>query len=178
VPVPPSWLIEPLWDQFSALLPERPRYHPDHPLRCHRPRIDDRIVFDKLLQLLLLAPSLDRLDELGPLPEDITVHLDAGYDSDKTRALLSERGPHCSIAWRAAVSGGSVAGRAASSVMTFPCGDPGRLADVAHRDGGGATLEEQAHCRCAEGRAGLGLLAFPEPRSCCLHWRPGPFRNV
>jgi IS5 family transposase len=28
------------------------------------------------------------------LPDDITVHLDAGYDSDKTRALLSERGLH------------------------------------------------------------------------------------
>src|SRR4051812_4601445 len=40
----------------------------------------------------LLAPTLDRLDDLGPLPDDITVHLDAGYDSDKTRALLSERG--------------------------------------------------------------------------------------
>lgn len=33
----------------------------------------------------LLAPPLDRLDDLGPLPDDITVHLDAGYDSDKTR---------------------------------------------------------------------------------------------
>ncbi|GAA2568071.1 IS5-like element ISCgl6 family transposase [Streptomyces lienomycini] len=36
----------------------------------------------------LLASTLDRLDDLGPLPDDITVHLDAGYDSDKTRALL------------------------------------------------------------------------------------------
>lgn len=40
----------------------------------------------------LLAPTLDRLDDLRPLPDDITVHLDAGYDSDKTRALLDERG--------------------------------------------------------------------------------------
>lgn len=39
----------------------------------------------------LRAPTLDRLDDLGPLPDDITVHLDAGYDSDKTRALLDER---------------------------------------------------------------------------------------
>ncbi|MES4909513.1 MULTISPECIES: transposase [unclassified Streptomyces] len=42
----------------------------------------------------LLAPTLDRLDDLGPLPDGITVHLDVGYDSDKTRALLSERGLH------------------------------------------------------------------------------------
>jgi hypothetical protein len=26
----------------------------------------------------------DKLDELGPLPDGITVHLDAGYDSNKT----------------------------------------------------------------------------------------------
>lgn len=206
MPVLPSWLTEPLWDQFAALLPERPTYHPLHPLRCHRPRISDRIVFDKMLQLLrfgcsyqaiadttcsattirnrrdewialgvftrlrqialtcydriiglvldqiavdgsitkapgggevagrspvdrgkqglkrsgmtdgygiplgrilaganhhdspLLAPTLDRLDDLGPLPDDITVHLDAGYDSDKTRTLLEERGLHGRIA--------------------------------------------------------------------------------
>jgi len=189
-----------------SLLPERPEFHPDHPLGCHRRRISDRIVFDKMLQLLrfgcsyeaiadttcsattirsrrdewiqlgvfarlkqialdsydrivglvldhiavdgsitkapgggeaagrspvdrgkqglkrsgmtdgygiplgrvlaganrhdspLLAPTLDCLDNLGPLPDDITVHLDAGYDSDKTRALLNERGLHGRIA--------------------------------------------------------------------------------
>jgi hypothetical protein len=41
----------------------------------------------------LLAPTLDLLAELGPLPEEITVHLDAGYDSgnprDPRRAGLS-----------------------------------------------------------------------------------------
>jgi hypothetical protein len=39
----------------------------------------------------LLAPTLDKLDDLGPLPDDITVHLDAGYDSAKTRDELSGR---------------------------------------------------------------------------------------
>ncbi|MFC9758850.1 IS5 family transposase [Streptomyces sp. NPDC056921] len=206
MPVLPSWLTEPLWDQFSGLLPKRPVYHPDHPLGCHRRRISDRIVFDKLLQLLrfgcsyeaiadtacsattirnrrdewirlgvfamfkrialdsydrivglvldqiavdgaitkapgggevagrspvdrgkqglkrscmtdgygiplgrvlaganrhdspLLAPTLDRLNDLGPLPDDITVHLDAGYDSDTNRTLLDERSLHGRIA--------------------------------------------------------------------------------
>ncbi|MGW7427020.1 transposase [Streptomyces sp. NPDC054813] len=46
----------------------------------------------------LLAPTLERLEGLGPLPDIITVHLDAGYDSDTTRALLSERGLHGCIA--------------------------------------------------------------------------------
>lgn len=200
MPALQSWLTEPLWDQFVALPPEWPEFHPDHPLGCHRRRISDRIVFDKMLQLLrfgcsyeaiadttcsattirsrrdewialgvfarlkqialasydrivglvldqiavdgsitkapgggeaagrspvdrgkqglkrsgltdgygiplgrvltganrhdspLLAATLDRLDDLGPLPDTITIHLDAGYDSDKTRTLLDERG--------------------------------------------------------------------------------------
>jgi transposase len=48
----------------------------------------------------LLAPTLDRLHDLGPLPQDITVHLDAGYDSEATRALLAERDLHGRIAHR------------------------------------------------------------------------------
>jgi transposase len=206
VPAIPSWLLEPLWDQFSALLPDRPVYDPAHPLGCHRPRISDRIIFEKLLQVLrfgcsyesiadctcgattirqrrdewikagafaelkaiargaydrivglvleelavdgciakapgggqvagrspvdrgklgykrsllvegkgippgrvlapanrhdspLLAPTLDKLGELGPLPEGITVHLDAGYDSNKTREELESRSMNGEIA--------------------------------------------------------------------------------
>jgi hypothetical protein len=37
----------------------------------------------------LLAPTLEKLSRFGfDLPEQITVHLDAGYDSGKTRTLL------------------------------------------------------------------------------------------
>ncbi|MGW5670398.1 IS5 family transposase [Micromonospora sp. NPDC003776] len=200
MPAVPSWLSDPLWDQFAALLPPRPATDPTHPLGCHRRRIADRIVFDKLLQVLrfgcsyqgiadstcsattirnrrdewiqlglfaqlktialdaydrlvgllldnlaidgcitkapgggevagrspvdrgkqgmkrsvmveargiplarvlagahrhdspLLESTLDRLNDLGPLPATITVHLDAGYDSQKTRDLLTTRG--------------------------------------------------------------------------------------
>jgi len=199
VPAIPSWLLEPLWDQFAALLPDRPVYDPSHPLGCHRKRIGDRIIFEKLIQVLrfgcsyasiadctcgattirerrnewikagvfaglktiaresydrmvglvledlavdgcitkapgggecagpspvdrrklgmkrsllvegygiplgrvlapanrhdspLLAPTLDTLAQIGPLPDGITVHLDAGYDSQKTRDELGER---------------------------------------------------------------------------------------
>jgi IS5 family transposase len=48
----------------------------------------------------LLAPTLDLLDELGPLPERIRVHLDRGYDSAKTRDELAERGLEGEIAKR------------------------------------------------------------------------------
>ena len=206
MPALPSWLTDPLWDQFAALLPARETYVSTHPWGCHRRRIPDRIVFDKLLQLLrfgcsyqgiadttcsattirarrdewirlgvfaqltqialdaydrmvglvlddiavdgcitkapgggevagpspvdrrkqgmkrslvvegygiplgrvlaganrhdspLLAPTLDQLDDLGPLPAQITVHLDSGYDSGKTRDTLAERGLHGEIA--------------------------------------------------------------------------------
>jgi transposase len=206
VPAIPSWLLEPLWDQFSALLPGRPVYDPAHPLGCHRPRISDRVIFEKLIQILrfgcsyasiadctcsaatirdrrrewirlgifaqlkaiardacdrivglllgelavdgciakapgggevagrspvdrgklgykrsllvdgagiplgrvlapanrhdspLLAPTLDKLGELGPLPDSVTVHLDAGYHSGKTREELESRSLNGEIA--------------------------------------------------------------------------------
>ena len=42
---------------------------------------------------LLLSPTLDKLGRFGvDLPDEITVHLDAGYDSKKTRDLLTELG--------------------------------------------------------------------------------------
>jgi transposase len=61
VPAVPAWLIEPLWVQFEALLPKRPTYHPDHPLGCHKPRIRDQIVFDKLVQVLVFGCSYQKI---------------------------------------------------------------------------------------------------------------------
>lgn len=58
MPALPSSLIEPLWDQFAALIPERVD---THPLGCHRSRIDDRVVFDKLVQVLVLGATYDRI---------------------------------------------------------------------------------------------------------------------
>jgi transposase len=57
VPAVPPGLLEPLWDQFAALLPGRPVYDPSHPLGCHKPRIADRIIFEKLIQLLRFGCS-------------------------------------------------------------------------------------------------------------------------
>jgi len=53
----PPWLTDPQWNQFSGLLPERPTVDLAHPLGCQRPRISDRIVFDKPLQLLRFGCS-------------------------------------------------------------------------------------------------------------------------
>ena len=200
MPVLPVCLLEPLWVQFSALLPERPLVSPTHPLGCHRRRIPDRVVFEHVIAALvhgsgyeriaspgcsdatirrrlkewaaagvseqvhtlalqaydrmiglelddlavdgcitkapsggevagrspvdrgkqglkrslvtdatgiplhvvaaganrhdapLLGPTLAGLDKLDGLPDDVTVHLDRGYDGDPTRALLDALG--------------------------------------------------------------------------------------
>lgn len=58
VPALPFSVIEPLWDQFVALLPQ----HVDtHPLGCHNPRISDRVVFDKLVQVAVLGAAYERI---------------------------------------------------------------------------------------------------------------------
>ncbi|TQK72743.1 IS5 family transposase [Nocardioides sp. SLBN-35] len=58
MPALPSSVIEPVWDQFAALIPE----HIDtHPLGCHNPRIPDRVVFDKLVQVLVLGAAYDKI---------------------------------------------------------------------------------------------------------------------
>jgi hypothetical protein len=49
----------------------------------------------------LLAPTLDKLDDIGPLPDEITIHLDAGYDSQKSRdELAGSARPTPSATWR------------------------------------------------------------------------------
>jgi hypothetical protein len=65
VPVLPVCLLEPLWDQFSALLPERPLISPTHPLGCHRPRISDRVVFEHVIAALVHGSGYERIASSG-----------------------------------------------------------------------------------------------------------------
>jgi transposase len=58
VPALSSSILEPLWVQIAALLPTR---QDTHPLGCHRPRIADRIVFDKLIQVLVFGCGYRRI---------------------------------------------------------------------------------------------------------------------
>ena len=58
MPALPSSVLEPLWVQVAALLPAR---RDRHPLGCHRPRIPDRIVFDKLIQVLVFGCGYRRI---------------------------------------------------------------------------------------------------------------------
>jgi transposase len=58
VPALPPYLIEPIFEQFEALLPERKT---DHPLGCHRPRVPDRVVFEKLVQILVFGCAYEKI---------------------------------------------------------------------------------------------------------------------
>src|ERR671920_1753621 len=58
MPAVPSCILDPLREQFLALLPVR---HVAHPLGCHRPRIDDAVVFDKLVEALVFGAGYERI---------------------------------------------------------------------------------------------------------------------
>jgi transposase len=58
VPALQPYLIEPIWEQLRALLPER---ETNHPLGCHRLRISDRMVFEKLVQVLVFGCAYERI---------------------------------------------------------------------------------------------------------------------
>jgi transposase len=58
VPALLPYIIEPIWQQFAALLPERKT---DHPLGCHRSRIPDRVVFEKLVEVLVFGCAYWRI---------------------------------------------------------------------------------------------------------------------
>jgi transposase len=58
VPALSPYIIEPIWQQFLALLPQR---EVNHPLGCHRPRIPDHVVFEKLIQVLVFGCAYWRI---------------------------------------------------------------------------------------------------------------------
>ena len=58
MPALPSCIFDPLREEFLALLPARVD---THPLRCHRPRIDDTVVFDKLVEALVFGAGYERV---------------------------------------------------------------------------------------------------------------------
>ncbi|MBA3473289.1 MAG: IS5 family transposase [Rubrobacter sp.] len=58
MPALPPYIIEPIWEQFRALLPKR---EVNHPLGCHRWRIPDRVIFGKLVQILVFGCAYRRI---------------------------------------------------------------------------------------------------------------------
>lgn len=60
MPTLPSSIVEPLWHQFVALIPGR---NVTHPWGCHPPHISDRMIFDKLTQVLVLGTSYEKISD-------------------------------------------------------------------------------------------------------------------
>ena len=58
MPALPPYISNPIWEQFEALLPER---NVDHPLGCHNPRIPDRVIFEKLVQVFVFGCAYERI---------------------------------------------------------------------------------------------------------------------
>src|SRR5215211_4165919 len=58
MPALPTHLIEPIWEQFATLLPSR---KVDHPLGCHRHRVPDRVIFNKLVEVLVFGCAYERI---------------------------------------------------------------------------------------------------------------------
>lgn len=66
MPVVPSCLLEPIWAEFDAVLTEvrggdLPEFDPSHPLGCHRRRIDDRVVFEHVIDALVHGSGYERI---------------------------------------------------------------------------------------------------------------------
>jgi hypothetical protein len=65
VPVLPVCILEPIWEQWAALLPTHPLVSPSHPLGCHRPRVPDRVVFEHVLAALVHGSGYERIASRG-----------------------------------------------------------------------------------------------------------------
>ena len=63
MPAISPYIIDPIWEQFEVLLPERNVL--DHPLGCHNPRIPDKVVFEKLVEVLVFGCAYERIAEQG-----------------------------------------------------------------------------------------------------------------
>ncbi len=60
MPAVPSCILDPIRNQFLALLPVR---EDRHPLGCHNPRISDAVVFDRLVQVLVFGCWYERVGD-------------------------------------------------------------------------------------------------------------------
>ena len=65
MPAVPVSLLEPVWQQFAALLPDRPVVVPTHPLGCHRRRVPDRTVFEHVVAALVHGSGYERIASPG-----------------------------------------------------------------------------------------------------------------
>jgi hypothetical protein len=82
-------LIEPVWQQFCELLPKR---EVDHPLGCHRPRIPDGVVFERLVQGLVFGCAYHRIadERVAQRPQETGVVYGAQREGDHFWVVVSD----------------------------------------------------------------------------------------
>jgi hypothetical protein len=61
----PVSLLDPVWEQVAALLPDRPPFAPTHPLGRHRRRVADRLVFEHVVAALVHGSGYERIASPG-----------------------------------------------------------------------------------------------------------------
>ena len=87
----PSCLLEPLWDQFAALLPARGEFAADHPLGCHRRRIADRTVFEHVVLALVHGSRYERVSTPDALTEPSDAASNSGLNWGYPRRSMPSR---------------------------------------------------------------------------------------
>jgi transposase len=100
VPALPPYIIEPIWEQFVALLP--PRKADVHPLGCHRHRVPDRLVFDKLVQVLVFGCAYERIADESCSATTLRRRRDEWIDCgvmEKLREMVCSMPTTASSAW-------------------------------------------------------------------------------
>lgn len=94
MPALPVSLLEPVWAQFAALLPERPAVAPSHPLGRHRRRVPDRVVFEHVVAALVHGSGYERIASPGCSDRTIRRRVrewaEAGVAEDLHRLALEQ----------------------------------------------------------------------------------------
>ena len=57
--------MDPLWAELEALLGSRPVFSPTHPWGCHRRRIPDRVVFERIVEAMVHGSGYEIIASRG-----------------------------------------------------------------------------------------------------------------
>ena len=87
MPVIPVCLLEPIWQEFSSLLPHHPVIAASHPLGCHRHRIPDRVVFEHVVAALVHGSGYERIATSGCSDRTIRRRVRAWAEAGLTKRL-------------------------------------------------------------------------------------------